>query len=136
MSEIEKYNDRERAAFLRSIDCDTYEKGGGKDADTAIRRSTFSLSAEDVLNRSFDLVLGLWLPHTFASYANELIDQSLKDAGLWIEGQDQALVHVENARVEPENNDQDDKSKEEGGAYYWRVNNVVMWQQLDRRIDE
>ena len=91
MDEVKRYNGRERQVFGWSLES---PNGGRKEEDEKVeklQRITLSPSVDTILDSSNDLVLGLWLPHNFASYANELVDQSLKDAGLWVDGREKVL---------------------------------------------
>ncbi|KAJ6601494.1 hypothetical protein B0H10DRAFT_2230605 [Mycena sp. CBHHK59/15] len=68
------------------------------------------------------------LPCDFAIYANGLVKQALIDAGLQeTNALDPAIPACSHSRR---------SSQETEGLYMWTITSHLMWQQVDRRIDE
>lgn len=100
----------------------------GEARNSTIQRITHYSSTESILNRNQDIVIPVRLPRGFANYANDLISQSLADAGMSGAGREPTLTSDEPAEERADLHD--------FALYLWRVDKVTMWQQLDRRIDE
>jgi hypothetical protein len=75
-----------------------------------------------------DLMLQVLLPCEFATYANALVARAQVQAGL---AQTPLLIPVVS---DSDSEDPDDEEPEM--LYFWRIGKDLMWQQLDRRIDE
>jgi hypothetical protein len=116
VTEINKVNERERSAV------------DDEHNSSPIQRITHSPSTEGILDNDQDIVIPVRLPRGFAEYSNNLVNQSLADAGVSGVDRKPTLTPREPAeeQVDPHNL----------VLYLWRIDNVAMWQQLDRRIDE
>ncbi|KAK7057988.1 hypothetical protein R3P38DRAFT_3253024 [Favolaschia claudopus] len=107
---------------------DFYETYGISDDGEELKsaaRLTHATAVATILNRGHDIIMPLLLPPEFADYANTLVGEALADAGL---KHPTILIPV----GEPG----EDANESEYGFYIWRISKEVMWQQLDRRIDE
>ncbi|KAJ7110779.1 hypothetical protein C8R43DRAFT_1243019 [Mycena crocata] len=105
-------------------------KEGGKELKDAVRL-TYGPSAAAVLDRKHDITLPVLLPCDFAAFANKLVSEAQAVAGLKVEKiLMPAIKKHKHLIVEPDSGD----AKE--GIFLWRIGSELMWQQLDRRIDE
>ncbi|KAJ7794663.1 hypothetical protein B0H14DRAFT_121256 [Mycena olivaceomarginata] len=87
------------------------------------QRVTCAPTVDAVLSPDKDLMLQVLLPREFAGYANRIIGEAQAQAGLpQGEALAPAVPHVTPNSV--------------NGLYYWRIGKELMWQQLDRRVDE
>ncbi|KAJ7484394.1 hypothetical protein FB451DRAFT_1232352 [Mycena latifolia] len=99
-----------------------------EDLDDRFQRITCAPSVDEVLSRKKDVMLQVLLPCDFAVYANDLVSQAQAHAGLRETKLLMPMVRQFNFLGAP--NPQTD------GLFLWRVGKELMWQQLDRRIDE
>ncbi|KAJ7138503.1 hypothetical protein C8R43DRAFT_1019340 [Mycena crocata] len=103
-------------------------RGSYGDHLTVFRRMTCGPTVESILARTQDIMMQVLLPCAFAVYANDLVSRAQASAGL---PEEQLLVPVVskcNFLQEP--------GPQTDGLFYWRIGKELMWQQLDRRIDE
>ncbi|KAJ7016580.1 hypothetical protein C8F04DRAFT_1281023 [Mycena alexandri] len=92
----------------------------------AAKRLTYATTAAGVLKRTHDIVLPVLLPANFAVFANQLVADAQAAAGL-------NVASILTPAVVSTNHDA------QSGAeviFLWRIGREMMWQQLDRRIDE
>ncbi|KAJ7482924.1 hypothetical protein B0H11DRAFT_1915004 [Mycena galericulata] len=90
------------------------------------QRMTFASTVQDLLGQKNDVRLPVLLPLDFAMYANDLIKEALLSAGL---PETRALEPVEGVDLSESTNDRE-------GLFMWTIGCHLMWQHLDRRIDE
>ncbi|KAK7065054.1 hypothetical protein R3P38DRAFT_65092 [Favolaschia claudopus] len=111
---------------------DFLSKHGLEDNSTELdcaQRITYGSTAAEVLEKAGDIVLPVILPCDFAAFANDLIEQAHPSAAK-TPILTPALESRKDLVVKP-----DSKNAKEG-LFLWRIGNELMWQQLDRRIDE
>jgi hypothetical protein len=103
------------------------------DPPQLIRRNSFAPTLKEVLSETEDIKLYLFMSPSFLAYASDLIRQALVECGLI--GKDEKgpniLYNVLVHRAEGDN-----YSKQNPVLVCWRINAVVAWQQVDRRVDE
>ncbi|KAJ7224957.1 hypothetical protein B0H12DRAFT_1267871 [Mycena haematopus] len=94
-------------------------------------RLTCSQRIETILSRESDIVMPVAVPRNLAAYMNYLVGEAQKAAGLKVQPLlTPAVAEDETIAVPPDSTDSKD------GLYLWRIGKEIMWQQLDRRIDE
>lgn len=96
---------------------------------STIKRMTHSSSVASALEASGDIVLPIWLPPSFAEFANTTIEGALRDAGLLNPERVPSLKRVWES-------DADVLVYDNSSLFLWRIDPLTMWQQLDRRLDE
>ncbi|KAF9514959.1 hypothetical protein BS47DRAFT_831105 [Hydnum rufescens UP504] len=103
------------------------------DPPQLIRRNSFAPTLKEVLSETEDIKLYLFMPPSFLAYASDLIRQALVERGLIVKDEKgpNILYNVLVHRAEDDN-----YSKQNPVLVCWRINAVVAWQQVDRRIDE
>ncbi|KAJ6469457.1 hypothetical protein C8R45DRAFT_1167129 [Mycena sanguinolenta] len=89
------------------------------------RRIVSTPTVDALLSRKNDLMLQVFLPPKFADYASNLVRQAQVQAGL---PQTQLLIPIER--------DSDTEVTRKEGLFFWRIGKDLMWQQIDRHIDE
>ncbi|KAJ7016223.1 hypothetical protein C8F04DRAFT_1347966 [Mycena alexandri] len=94
----------------------------------AAKRLTYGTTVTDVLEPTRDILLLLLLRADFAAFANRLVGHAQAAAGL-------NVLSILTPAVESHEHLLDAKSGAEG-IFLWRIGREIMWQQLDRRIDE
>ncbi|KAJ7089221.1 hypothetical protein B0H15DRAFT_840002 [Mycena belliarum] len=92
------------------------------------QRTTYASSVDKVLSEKKDMLLQILLPCELAVYANEMVSRAQADAGLRETKLLMPMLRQFNlvAAADPQTD----------GLFFWRVGKELMWQQLDRRIDE
>nr|GAT50994.1 predicted protein [Mycena chlorophos] len=96
-----------------------------------LQRITYAETPAEVLMPEKDVVMGVLLPYNFALFANELVEKALADAGLPT-GDAKILTPLsDDAKALPP--DPTDASLK---FFLWRIPGILLWQQIDRRIDE
>ncbi|KAJ7744118.1 hypothetical protein B0H16DRAFT_1422572 [Mycena metata] len=111
------------------------EDHGIEDSDgdefKAAKRLTYATNVAGVLKRTQDIVLPVLLPVNFAAFANQLAGQAQTAVGIKVT---KILTPVVKSQkhlvVDAESTDTTE------GIFLWRIGCELMWQQLDRRIDE
>ncbi|KAJ6573300.1 hypothetical protein B0H10DRAFT_1964120 [Mycena sp. CBHHK59/15] len=99
----------------------------GDELDGA-QRITCAHNLDILLESAHEIRMPVLLPCDFAIYANGLIKQALIDAGLQeTNALDPAIPACSHSRR---------SSQETEGLYMWTITSHLMWQQVDRRIDE
>lgn len=104
----------------------TYDRPTG--ALDTYRRMTCALTLDALLNQDKDLMLQVLIPCEFAVYANDLVAAAQTRAGL---PQTPFLTPVVPGFDFPRKPD-----PRADGLFFWRIGRELMWQQLDRRVDE
>ncbi|KAJ7046216.1 hypothetical protein C8F04DRAFT_1387822 [Mycena alexandri] len=98
------------------------------DEEEAAKRLTYGTTVTDVLEPTQDILLLLLLRADFAAFANRLVGHAQAAAGL-------NVASILTPAVESHEHLLDAKSGAEG-IFLCRIGREIMWQQLDRRIDE
>ncbi|KAJ7623036.1 hypothetical protein DFH06DRAFT_1104714 [Mycena polygramma] len=97
----------------------------------AAKRITYGNTVAAILNRAHDVVMPVLLPCNFAAFANKLVGEAQAAAGLKVS---KILTPTVKAHkhlvVSPESTDATE------GIFLWRIGRELMWQQLNRKIDE
>ncbi|KAJ6605401.1 hypothetical protein DFH09DRAFT_1300132 [Mycena vulgaris] len=97
----------------------------------AAARLTYGSSVADVLDRGHDIILPVLLPCDFAAYANRLVGEAQAAAELKVAKiLTPAVKSHKHLVVDP------DAGAVGEGIFLWRIGRELMWQQLDRRVDE
>ncbi|KAJ7452656.1 hypothetical protein FB451DRAFT_1100774 [Mycena latifolia] len=124
--------------FAHEIDCfnlrqitDWLEADWKLPRFTSAARVTYGPTVGKVLDRAQDIVMPLLLPCNFAAFANWLVGEAQAAAGLPVEKiLRPAVPSQKHLVVDSESSDTTQ------GIFLWRIGRELMWQQLDRRIDE
>lgn len=112
---------------------------------------TYAATLDEILKDEKHIVLPIYVPRSFVGWANGKVVEALKGAG--IEGAREPLKKVlgEGEEDDGEDDDEDDEDKEdkedkgEGDEeededeipiVAWTIDEITMWQQIDRQIDE
>src|ERR1700761_4773285 len=122
-AEVERWISADIAGRLRRHGVTTYAE-----ISDAIQRISCAPSLEILLNPGFDIYLPVLLPCDFAVFANDLVSQAQAAAGL----KETKLLEPAIRGLNPLGT----AGKDKEGLFLWRVGRDLMWQQLDRRIDE
>jgi hypothetical protein len=121
--QIQAFNLRQITNWTENLDIDLPVDGGPlKNA----ARLSYATQLSTVLEPNKAISMPVLLPVDFAAFANDIVGQAQADAGLPVQ---QILVPVFPA-------DEMDPSDSALELFVWRIQKEVMWQQLDRRIDE
>ncbi|KAJ7611561.1 hypothetical protein DFH06DRAFT_1244477 [Mycena polygramma] len=102
----------------------------GDEFDSA-DRLTYGVTATAVLDYAHDVVLPVLLPCKFAAFANKLVGEAQAAAGLQVS---MILTPAVKAHRHLVVDAESDDTTE--GVFLWRIGRELMWQQLDRKIDE
>jgi len=81
---------------------------------------------DDVFAKSNEVFIPVFLPEEVITYCNDLIEAALKENNL----------PVETPLTIATKPDSRENADIPGEYVYWNVSTVIMWQQIDRRIDE
>ncbi|KAJ7473946.1 hypothetical protein FB451DRAFT_1466358 [Mycena latifolia] len=132
--EINVFNLRQITDWVPEYDEDFLEEHDlSEDGEElkAAARLTYGSTVATVLDRAHDIILPVLVPLDFAAYANRLVGEAQAAAGLKVA---RILAPAVKARkdlvVGPDSGDTSQ------GLFLWRIGRELMWQQLDRRIDE
>jgi hypothetical protein len=110
------------------IDARDYKKSNFKELYLAVARSTYASSVDEVLSPAKDLVIPLYLgDRDFVDFSNNLTLEALAETGY---SQAKPPLQIPTVNGKPV------KLWEQTPAVFWRLNSVLNWQMLDRRIDE
>ncbi|KAJ7276704.1 hypothetical protein C8J57DRAFT_1061528 [Mycena rebaudengoi] len=93
-----------------------------------VRRMAHAPTIDTLLAPANDIQMQLLLPCRFADYANALANEVLQTRGVGLPGPPSAGGAPRAGGGAPNDNAE--------GLYLWRIPAELMWQQLDRRIDE
>ncbi|KAF8287609.1 hypothetical protein DL93DRAFT_2174350 [Clavulina sp. PMI_390] len=107
------------------------------------QRVSFAPDISSILEREGDVILLFFASSGFASFANKLVSMALNEHSLQLPGDEQMIttfgVWSPPWWREDEDDDEEDEEKEEGEkaeVLRWRIDSILGWQQIDRRIDE
>ncbi|KAJ7159751.1 hypothetical protein C8R46DRAFT_1194970 [Mycena filopes] len=92
------------------------------------KRLSYAPTAAGVLTSAGDIVLPVLIPDKFAAFANALVGEAQATAGL-------KVTKILTPALKDQKYLVDAPSGVEG-IFLWRIGQELMWQQLDRRIDE
>lgn len=129
--QIDVFNLRQITEWLTEGFLEDHDLEEDGDEFKAAMRLTYGTTATAVLNSAHDVVLPVLLPCNFAAFANKLVSDAQAGAGLKVSKilKPAAKSH-KHLVVNPESDDTTE------GLFLWRIGRDLMWQQLDRRIDE
>ncbi|KAJ7669362.1 hypothetical protein DFH06DRAFT_1180734 [Mycena polygramma] len=94
----------------------------------AYQRMTCAPTVDAVLSKKNDIMLQVLLPCNFAVYANDLVSRAQDQAGLPETKLLMPAVRGFNFLWNP--------NPRADGLFFWRIGKDLMWQKLDRRVDE
>ncbi|KAJ7186758.1 hypothetical protein C8R46DRAFT_1184623 [Mycena filopes] len=94
----------------------------------SFRRMVCASTVDALLSKKKDLKLQILLPCEFAVYANDLVGRAQAEAGL-------PKSKILTPAV-PEYSFLGNPDPDTDGLFFWRIGKELMWQQVDRRIDE
>ncbi|KAJ7669352.1 hypothetical protein DFH06DRAFT_1321374 [Mycena polygramma] len=92
------------------------------------QRMVYAPTVEALLTKKKDIMLQVLLPCDFAVYANDVVSRAQAEAGLPETKLLMPAVHGFNFLGNPD--------PQTDGLFFWRIGKDLMWQQLDRRVDE
>ncbi|KAK0185798.1 hypothetical protein F5146DRAFT_1163287 [Armillaria mellea] len=118
---IDLFNDHEREGFAEAYESIEWSRDGSIDVSAAARL-TYGTSVDNVLSKEKDIQIPLILKKKFVEFANAVILKALEEAGI-----KDCPPPLEAVRA---------KDSDEERAYMWRLNEVLNWQVIDRRVDE
>ncbi|PBK64475.1 hypothetical protein ARMSODRAFT_1087899 [Armillaria solidipes] len=118
---IDLFNDRERKGFTEAYESIEWSRDDPIDVSAATRLN-YGTSVDEALSKEKDIQIPLILKKKFVEFANTVILKALEEAGI-----KDCPTPLEAVRA---------KDSDEEGAYMWRLNDVLNWQMIDRRIDE
>ncbi|KAK0210293.1 hypothetical protein DFS33DRAFT_1378273 [Desarmillaria ectypa] len=118
---IDSFNDRESKGFTEAYEPIEWSRNDPIRISTAAR-VTYGASVDKVLSKEKDIHIPLILEKKFVEYANIMVLKALEEAGI-----KDCLPPLQAIRA----NDSDEER-----AFMWRLNDVLNWQMIDRRIDE
>ncbi|KAJ7148260.1 hypothetical protein C8R46DRAFT_917089 [Mycena filopes] len=101
----------------------------GGDALIGAQRLTSASNAKDLLRDDNDVRMPILLPVDFAVYVNELVGKAQTDISLPAATVLEPVVETFDLSLK------NDAGQREG-LFWWTIGSQLMWQQLDRRIDE
>lgn len=95
-------------------------------------RISYASTIKAILAKPKDIILPVFLPSDFAAFANDTVRAAMKEHGI--------AVYTILTPASPLDVKQivvaADSGSDVHGLFLWRIDKHVMWQQLDRRIDE
>ncbi|KAJ7150936.1 hypothetical protein C8R43DRAFT_924514 [Mycena crocata] len=100
----------------------------GEDLMDVFQRMTCAPTVDDLLSKKNDIMMQVLLPCEFAVYANDLVSRAQASAGL----REMKLLMPAIRQF----NFLGNSEPQADGLFFWRIGKDLMWQQLDRRIDE
>ncbi|KAF8311713.1 hypothetical protein DL93DRAFT_2098630 [Clavulina sp. PMI_390] len=136
---LEKYNEKDYTAFCDS--CDEIMEGerGGEEIDLdaigETRRVSFATDLSSLLEPKGDVILLFFAAPGFAHFANKLVNAALQDRGLALPSptvETANMIDVLGSYTRQHDDDEEVPME----MLRWRINSIVGWQQIDRRIDE
>ncbi|KAJ7193423.1 hypothetical protein GGX14DRAFT_588656 [Mycena pura] len=96
-----------------------------------LQRLSYAPDPKGILDQANDITMAVLLPANFAAFANDLVCKAQNDA---------EVPGLADRILAPVSSDPKAFDADEGDAtlrlYIWRISAALMWQQLDRRIDE
>ncbi|KAJ7255346.1 hypothetical protein C8J57DRAFT_1518279 [Mycena rebaudengoi] len=127
-SHIKKQNANEMAVWFENGFGRLRKHGVKEGSELDTRSMTCASTLKLLMNSKHDIVLPVLLPCDFAVYTNDLVAQVQHVHGL---EEKNILMRAVKGYQFP---DHPEKDKE--GLFKWRIRSELMWQQLDRRVDE
>ncbi|KAJ7512451.1 hypothetical protein B0H11DRAFT_481994 [Mycena galericulata] len=130
-SHIDQTNLDDVKKWIRSDELERLQRHGvyfGYELSDLVQRVAYAPTLDLLLQRDNDLCLPVILPPDFAVYANDLVSRAQASAGL----KETKILKV----AIPEHNLVGLPAGAVEGLFIWRIGPEMMWQQLDRRIDE
>ncbi|KAK0458461.1 uncharacterized protein EV420DRAFT_1542382 [Desarmillaria tabescens] len=118
---IDSFNDREIKGFTEAYESIEWSRDGPIKVSNAAR-VTYGASVDEALSKEKDIRIPLILKKKFVDFVNTMVLKALEEAG--IKG---SLPLLETVGT----NDSDEER-----AFMWRLNDILNWQMIDRRIDE
>ncbi|KAF8320355.1 hypothetical protein DL93DRAFT_2224717 [Clavulina sp. PMI_390] len=137
---LETYNSKDYLAFCAYHEEVTSPNNGSDrstsddpnlDACGRTRRVTVAPDVTTLLEPQGDMVLLFFASSGFAAFANELVEEALKEHGLSLPGEGQ-MIEILGQFIRHYSY----WEKFEVEMLRWRIDSVIGWQQIDRRIDE
>lgn len=101
-----------------------------EDKPISAARTTYGSTVSEVLSPKKDILIPILIPDDFLEFANEMTVQALRQALNLDQSVD--LEPLRPAKTDP----QDDEGEGGEKLVIWRLDKVLSWQMLDRRIDE
>ncbi|KAJ7578019.1 hypothetical protein C8J56DRAFT_364210 [Mycena floridula] len=119
---IDSFNMKESVAFVENSErTATYEDRGLDRSDIAkIARVTYGDSVDDILSAHKDIVIALVIDRDLMDYANELLLAGLKESGFPQASAPLIALSDEEKKI----------------PVLWRLDRILNWQMMSRRIDE
>ncbi|KAJ7128823.1 hypothetical protein C8R43DRAFT_1074699 [Mycena crocata] len=130
--QIDAFNLRQVRSWISQedfLDKHSFKDGGKELKDAA--RLTYGSTTAAVLDPKHDVVLPVLLPCDFAAFANKLVSEAQATAGIKVEKILTPAVKAHTHLIV-----KTDSGDATEGVFLWRIGSELMWQQLDRRIDE
>ncbi|KAJ7484388.1 hypothetical protein FB451DRAFT_1128513 [Mycena latifolia] len=130
-SHIEQTNLNEVGQWIKADINQRLERHGvshGYNLSDSVRRMSGAPTLELLLQRELDVCLPVLLPCNFAVYANDLVSRAQDSLGL----KERKILEPAMPGYSFRNVPGDERE----GLFIWRVSSDLMWQKLDRRIDE
>ncbi|KAJ7447582.1 hypothetical protein B0H11DRAFT_2082665 [Mycena galericulata] len=133
--QIETFNLRQITEWIARSFMDDFLETHGLEEDGAVFKSaarlTYGTSVEKVLDPAHDIIIPLVLPRNLAAFVNHLVGEAQQAVGIKIQKILTPTVKGHKHLVVDH-----DSADAADGLYMWRIGKELMWQQLDRRIDE
>ncbi|KAF8300425.1 hypothetical protein DL93DRAFT_577034 [Clavulina sp. PMI_390] len=139
------YNDKDYQGFLDTYNSMHRHEGEGPDEDSfhgdklnleelgKSRRVCFAPDVSSLLKPEGDVILLFFASPGFADFANELVKKVLEEHGLPLPPNGK-MIEVLGRWTTQRGYEGEEQMEMEG--LKWRVDAVLCWQQIDRRIDE
>ncbi|KZT33711.1 hypothetical protein SISSUDRAFT_1036844 [Sistotremastrum suecicum HHB10207 ss-3] len=105
----------------------TFQDLKGKD-----KRMPYADSIDEILDKAHHPVIPLFLPESFVGYANQVVRDALRDAGITTPRKPLRELVTKAAKIEARRGDQSEYTT----IAAWTIDDITMWQQIDRKIDE
>lgn len=130
---IDEYNKSQSKKFeedLSNLECDL--------ENLTVARVTYSSSTDAILSPDKDIVIPIILSRGFVTFANDLTREALLDVGLEKSPLPLAPITDDEGNIPVLEREGVDESGDEIDQIpvFWRMDSVLNWQMLDRRIDE
>ncbi|KZS92832.1 hypothetical protein SISNIDRAFT_428820 [Sistotremastrum niveocremeum HHB9708] len=96
------------------------------------KRMTYADSIDEILDKAHHPVIPLFLPESVVGYANQVVRDALRDAGITTPRKPLRELVTKAAKIEARRGDQSEYTT----IAAWTIDDITMWQQIDRKIDE
>ncbi|KAJ6505774.1 hypothetical protein C8R47DRAFT_1315955 [Mycena vitilis] len=128
---LDTFNMRQIVEWLTESFMEDHDLEEDGDEFKAAKRITHGTTVAAILNRAHDVVMPVLLPCNFAAFANKLVGEAQAAAGLKVSKiLTPAVKAHKHLVVSSESTDTTE------GIFLWRIGRELMWQQLNRKIDE